>query len=137
MCKTWPSADELFAGVALPAELAASLKDRYQRFGGEYASDQIEPSSGLPINQCWFKDNLVDVEEELIDATFNAIVHLARVGGSDQLFKLCLRTWWLCKDLQRANLGTPLPSATGGSSGSGTASDGARPEDSGASERSH
>jgi len=47
-----------------------------------------------PVNACMFKDNLQDVEEELIDAIFNALVYLYRNKNvSDSLLKSLLQAW--------------------------------------------
>lgn len=51
------------------------LLARYEAHGGEYASGEIHEPSGLAVNQAMFKNNLVDVEEELVDALFNALVY--------------------------------------------------------------
>lgn len=51
------------------------LLDRYSAHGLEYATAELHPETGQPINLAMSKDNLQDVEEELIDALFNALVY--------------------------------------------------------------
>ena len=51
------------------------LAQRYAEHSGEYKTDEYADSdSKLPVNACMMKDNLLDIEEELVDAIFNALV---------------------------------------------------------------
>ena len=44
-----------------------------------------------------FKDNLQDVEEELVDAIFNTLVYLKRGGDGEELLERLLGAWELVR----------------------------------------
>lgn len=57
----------------IPPDLKSLLYQRHRDHEHEYASDEVH-ESGLPVNRCWHKDTVQDIEEELTDAIFNALV---------------------------------------------------------------
>lgn len=71
----YPSLTELLEawGHPLPKSLIASLSQRYNEHGAEYAS-RLTHDDGRIINQCMLKDSVVDAREELNDAIFNLLV---------------------------------------------------------------
>lgn len=77
---TWPSIAELegsSGNTKIPANLMALISKRYEEHAPEYISDEMHPS-GKPYNKCMFVDNLVECEEEIVDAVFNAMVYNMR-----------------------------------------------------------
>jgi len=44
----------------------------------KYASNEYDIETNKPVNTCMSKDNLRDVEEEIVDAVFNMLVYLKR-----------------------------------------------------------
>ena len=74
--ETWPSIELLFddVNIRLPSELMERLAQRYAEHSGEYKTNEYDYDSDLPVNACMMKDNLKDIEEELVDAIFNALV---------------------------------------------------------------
>ena len=93
---TWPPIEEIFGQHELPEKLAELLAERYAEHSSEYASD-IEQFDGKFINTCMFKDNLQDVEEELVDAIFNTLVYLKRGGDGEELLERLLGAWELVR----------------------------------------
>lgn len=61
----------------MPQEVVEKLSRRYLEHASEYVSKEIH-DSGMPINLAMYKDNLTDIEEELVDAIFNALVFKMR-----------------------------------------------------------
>lgn len=75
MCQTWPTIDEMLKTIPLAGiepDLEKIIRQRYDEHGMEYATD--ENRDGLPINGCINKNTLQDIEEELVDTCFNALV---------------------------------------------------------------
>ena len=92
---TWPSLDEIFAGQEdrLRLELQQLIAQRYLEHAPEYASAEFK--DGIPINLCWYKDSLQDVEEELVDAVFNALIYAMKYPASNagSLIQSLVMTW--------------------------------------------
>src|SRR3990167_2964753 len=74
---TWPPIELLLAEWRLPQEVVEKLSQRYLEHAGEYVSKEVH-DNGMPINLAMYKDNLTDIEEELVDAIFNALVFKMR-----------------------------------------------------------
>lgn len=81
MGATWPPIELILRQSQLPESLSQLLTIRYNEHSAEYATTVIDERSELPMNACMFKDNLQDVEEELVDAIFNALVYAYRFPG--------------------------------------------------------
>ena len=107
MCDTWPPIDDVLrAGKRLepiPIELDRRIAERYREHGREYTgADIMEIAEGRlqSVNLCMSKDNLADVEEELTDAAFNALIFCYRQGDS-RLLKRIIDVWQFCQSLRR------------------------------------
>lgn len=119
----------------LPGGLTALIVSRYQKHGGEYIY-QVPPEKGQPwdcpvcgvgsptleerthhapgcpqigkppMNAAMFKDNLQDVEEELVDAVFNALIYLQRTEGKrgGRLMSYLGSTWEILQDARKAEV---------------------------------
>ena len=118
MCDTWPPIDDVLrAGKRLepiPIELDRRIAERYREHGREYTgADIMEIAEGRlqSVNLCMSKDNLADVEEEIVDAIFNTLIlcyrralgDVIQGGGAAKLLRQLLDTWRLCAVLQRSN----------------------------------
>lgn len=115
MCQTYPTLDMLTvtSTVRYPEELRAILKARYDEHGAEYATEEIDEPTGLPVNRCMVTSSWVEAEEELVDAIFNLSVALFRLraqSAHSQTFNLAraelllfstIAAWSTCKDLQK------------------------------------
>lgn len=106
MCETFPPLDDVFAknaGIPLPEHLEELLRERYREHGPDYATATLR--DGVPENACMQKNNLVDVEEELVDAVFNALIYNYRAGGgiyaAPRLLSLLLDAWRYSSSLMR------------------------------------
>jgi hypothetical protein len=102
---TWPSIEEItqHKRQKLPPDLLEELTRRYREHGGEYASEEVR--DGKPINLAWFKDNLVDVREELVDAIFNALIYNLRSPEQQHgnyLIDGLLYVWRMLQDEEKA-----------------------------------
>ncbi len=58
--------------IHLPSNLKAQLRKRYDEHAMEYATEKLHEN--VPINACMDKDTIKDIEEELVDACFNALI---------------------------------------------------------------
>ena len=100
---TWPSLEEIFGDHddhRLPNKLKLIIAERYIAHSSEYICEPKEGlwkhrNSPLPVNLCMEKDNLQDVEEELVDATFNALIYAMRYPQSNaaSLLHSLVTTW--------------------------------------------
>ena len=78
---TWPLIEDLIAKAPdnwLPDYLQTDLSRRYEQLGAKYASDEIHGGTGLKINSCMTRDNMLELYEELVDAIFNCLVFMFR-----------------------------------------------------------
>lgn len=104
MCKTWPFLDDLLLATEehpLPPALVEQLRRRYDEHGGEYATPNIHEPTGAPINACMTLNTLDELEEELVDSIFNALVLVFRSErgvGTHLLYRL-VDCWALAKAL--------------------------------------
>ena len=79
MCKTWPFMDDLLKHAEMPHDLADVLRQRYDEHAEEYATDatmRMRDGVDVPINACMTNDTRQDIEDEVVDAIFNALVLL-------------------------------------------------------------
>lgn len=102
--------EDLIAEVRLPEDLKLQLAERYASLGTKYATDEvisITQEGGetvqFRINACMKRDNLQDVEEEIVDAVFNALVYKYRRKDEvdDALINVLLGCWHTLK-IERA-----------------------------------
>ncbi len=59
----------------LPSGLAADIRERYAKHGGEYVTEELH-LDGRRINACMERDSYQDMLEEVVDAVFNVLVIL-------------------------------------------------------------
>lgn len=77
----YPSLQSLldsYTTLPIPQELIGELRERYNKHGVEYATDQRSPD-GRIVNACMNRDSVQDAREELVDATFNLLVQQLKV----------------------------------------------------------
>lgn len=98
----WPTPDTLRIWAAekhLPDTLVERVLKRYREHAEEYATKQIDPDTGFPVNACMLKDNLPDIEEELVDAVFNALIHCHRKVEGQYLLERLGECWRIVQSL--------------------------------------
>ena len=81
MCKTWPEMDTLIplGGNLISPDQEVLLRKRYDEHAMEYATEEHDLESGLPINGCMSTDTVNDIEEEIVDAVFNCLILLFKI----------------------------------------------------------
>lgn len=89
----YPAIGELLTPAlqaVVPEGLALRVRERYATLGDKYMLPDTT-ADGRQINACMRKNSFEDIEEELVDATFNALVQIlkeaeaGKVSGSTYL----------------------------------------------------